>query len=107
MTSKTKVISYDNRARIFLILVAVLILSFFVYIYAAYAITRNTALRQNLERQIANASTDLNSLEFAYIKLKNNVTIELAYLYGFQEAKNQLYVSRARPASLTFNTLDR
>ncbi|KKT14688.1 MAG: hypothetical protein UW76_C0027G0004 [Parcubacteria group bacterium GW2011_GWF2_44_8b] len=49
----------------------------------------------------------LDSLEFAFVELKNNITIELAQDYGFKEVKTPLYVSRARPTSLSFNTLSR
>lgn len=107
MMSKTKTISYDNRIRFFWVLVAISILSLFIYIYAINATARNIATRQGLERQIAKISTGLDSLEFAYIELKNNITIEIALQHGFREVSSPLYVSRARAASLTFNTLDR
>ena len=81
------------------------VLSFFIYIYAINATARHIVLRQNLERQIASTKANLNSLEFAYIELKNNITIELAYQYGFQEVRNPLFISRIRPSSsLSFNT---
>jgi len=107
MINKTKIISYDNRARFFWVLVGVSILSLFVYIYAIHATARNVADRQELEKQVADLSSDLNSLEFAYIELRNDVTIELAYNYGFREVKNPLYISRTRQSSLSFNTLNR
>lgn len=100
-------VGYDNRVRLFWTLVTVSLLSLFVYIYAINATARHIADRQNRERQITKISADLNSLEFAYIELKNNVTLELAYEYGFREAKSPLFVSRARPVSLTINTLNR
>jgi len=97
---------YENRVRFFWALVAISILSFSAYIYAINVTTRNIATRQVLERQIAAVSTNLDSLEFAYIELKNDITIELAREYGFREVNNPLYVSRAPSASLSFNTLD-
>ena len=97
-------ISYDHRARFFLVLATISILSFVAYIYAINATARNVAVRQDLERQIADIATDLDSLEFSYIELKNNVTMELAYQYGFSEVRNPLYVSRTRPTALSFNT---
>ena len=106
MINKTKTISYDHRVRFFWILMTISVLSLFVYIYAINVTARNVALRQNLERQTAGVSANLDSLEFAYIELKNNITIELAYQRGFREIKNPLYVSRAGTASLSFNTLD-
>ena len=99
------VISYPHRARLFLVLATISALSLFVYIYAINATTRNTAIRQSLEREIASLSADLDSLEFTYIQLKNNVTIELAYSYGFKEVKDPLYISRVPETSLSFNTL--
>ena len=103
-----RAISYDNRVRFFWFLVAISILSLSVYMYAINATARNIAARQNLEREVVKLATTLDSLEFAYIGLKNDITIELAYSYGFQEVKSPLYVSRARSApSLSFNTLNR
>ena len=102
-----RTISYDQRVRFFTILIAISALSIFAYIYAINATARNIAIRQNLERQIADVSMKLDSLEFAYIELKNNVTMELAYQYGFHEATTPLYVSRTRPVALSFNTIRR
>jgi hypothetical protein len=107
MSNKTKVISYDNRARFFWVLVALSVLLLLVYIYAINTTARNIAVRQDLERQIAQVSASLDPLEFAYIELQNNVTMELAYEYGFKETQSPLYVSRARAGALSFNTLER
>ena len=100
---KTKIISYDRRVYLFWILVFISIISLSTYIYAVNAIARNIAIKQNLERQITNMANDFNSLEFAYIGLRNNVTMELAYQHGFQEVKSPLYISRIHPKSLSFN----
>ena len=107
MSKKTKIISYHNRVRFFWVLVAISILSLCVYVYAINTIARNIASRQNLERQIVKTGAGLDSLEFAYIELKNSITLELALDYGFREVKSPLYVSRVRPTSLSFNTLSR
>jgi len=104
---KTKIISYDQRVRLFWGLVAISIISLSVYIYAVNAIARNIAIKQDYEREMARISSDFNSLEFAYIELRNNVTMELAYQQGFQEVKSPLYVSRAYSPSLSFNTASR
>ncbi|KKW01672.1 MAG: hypothetical protein UY36_C0018G0004 [Parcubacteria group bacterium GW2011_GWA1_49_11] len=98
---------YYNRVRLFWVLAAISVLSLGIYVYAINTIARNIAARQDLERQMIKVSADLDSLEFAYIGLKNNITIELARNYGFEEAKSPLYVSRARSSSLSFNTLSR
>ncbi len=107
MINKTKTISYHSRVRFFWILVAISIVSLGVYVYAVNTIARNVAIRQDLERQIGKTTAGLDSLEFAYIELKNNITIELAHYYGFQEVRSPLYVSRAPSLSLSLNTLNR
>lgn len=113
MINKIKTISisspigYSYRVRLFWILVAVSLISFCLYIYAINVTARNIAAGQESERQIAKISAGLDSLEFAYIELKNNVTMELAKAYGFNEVKSPLFVSRTRAASLSFNTLNR
>ena len=96
--------TYHNRAYFFWILVTVSILSLSVYIYAINTTARNVALQQVLEKQMAKVSASLDPLEFAYIELKNNITIELAHDYGFRETKSPLYVSRLRATTLSFNT---
>ena len=107
MILKTKTISYDNRVRFFWFLVAVSILSLFTYVYAVSATARHIAVRQGLEKEIADVTTNLDALEFQYIETKNNITLELAHHYGFKEARNPLYISRTPNDSLTFNTLER
>lgn len=102
--SKIHTISYDKRVRLFWLLATISALSLFIYIYAVNAIARNIATRQDLEEQIAQTSANFDSLEFAFIELGNNITIELAYQQGFQEAKSPLYIPRHRPQSLSFNT---
>ncbi len=98
---------YDYRARFFWLLATIFILCLSLYVYAINMTARNIATRQDLEKRIAKVSTNLDSLEFAYIELRNNVTIELAYQYGFREVKNPLYIPRAGQVSFSFNNLNR
>src|SRR3989344_2172963 len=98
-------ISYHVRARIFWALVGITLISLVAYMYSINATARHIALRQNLERQITEISRGLDSLEFSYITLRNNVTLELAYEKGFKEVKSPLFVSRSGAQALTFNTI--
>ncbi|MDO8569757.1 MAG: hypothetical protein Q7R89_03235 [bacterium] len=98
---------YNQRAHFFWALVTISVCSLFIYIYAINATARNIAASQDLERRMVNISANFNSLEFAYIELRNNITLELAYQYGFREVKSTLYVSRAHSPSLSFNTVKR
>ena len=100
-------ISYDTRAKIFFALVTVLAVAFATYIYAINAAARNIASSQAIETEVNNMSRDLDSLEFAYIEMRNNVTIDTAYEKGYKEERSPLFVSRNKSASLTFNTINR
>ncbi len=104
MTYKIKTISYNHRVRIFWTLLMISGLALFAYIYTINITARNVAERQGLERRIAEISANLDSLEFAYVKLKNSVTLEVAIQHGFKETKNPLYVSRSATTPLSFNT---
>lgn len=97
-------VSLEARQRIFWTLMGISIFSLFIYFYAVSAIARNTALRQNLEAHMADASGRIATLEFAHIELENSVTEELARQYGFEEVKAPLYVSRTKATELTLNT---
>lgn len=107
MINRTKTLSYDYRFKVFAVLVSLSVLSFGLYIYAIYATASHAATRQEAERQITKIVANLDVLEFSYIELKNNITMELAYEYGFKEARSPLYIPRTRSTSLTFNTLRR
>ena len=107
MNNKIKTISYNQRVYFFWGLVTISIFSLLVYIYGINTIIRNVATRQELEKQVANISVNFNSLEFTYIELRNKITMELAYQYGFREIESPLYISRAHSPSLSFNTIKR
>lgn len=106
MIEKVRTISYDQRAKFFWVLVGASFVSLFTYIYAIHSTARNIALRQDLERQSTEVSANLNALEFSYIDLKNDITLELAHNYGFKEAKTPIYISRTSK-TLSFNTIER
>ena len=100
---RTKTISYDSRIRIFWALVLLVVMSFGLYVYALNAVIRNTVARQNLELVAADLSTQASSLEYAYINLKNKISIDMAYAQGFKDISSPIYISRARANSLTMN----
>lgn len=107
MTTRTKTISYTHRAYFFWAMAALSVLSLAIYVFAINATARNIARGQEFERQIAQIGDSLDSLEFTYIGIKNNVTLELAHQYGFREVKNPLFVSRSSDNSLSFNNIRR
>ncbi|MEX0919446.1 MAG: hypothetical protein WDZ64_01695 [Parcubacteria group bacterium] len=100
-------IGHQYRVYLFWSLVTVATMSLSIYIYAVNTTAKNIAVRQNLERQASEIATELGTMEFTYIDLKNNVTIEIASLHGFKEEKNPLYISRHLSNSLSLNTSNR
>lgn len=101
---RARAMAYEDRQRYFWFLASVALCSLCVYVYAINSAAHNIALRQNLEREVAETSMRLSTLEFASIELKNDITIETAHEYGFAEVKEPLYVSRNSSDSLTLNT---
>jgi hypothetical protein len=104
MTHQAKAISYEARAKVFWTLILIVVITLGLYIYSVSTTIRNTAARQILETKVSHLNADLGLLEFAYIEKRNEVSLELAYEYGFIEARNPIYVSRTPGSALTMNT---
>ena len=101
-------LSYESRTSFFWSLISLSAFSLIAYIYAINATAHHIAVRENLEEKVSNIESELGSLEFAYIDLKNNVSIDTARELGFKEVSKPLYVSRqAQAGSLTLNTVTR
>lgn len=107
-SAASSALSYDNRQRFFWTLASACLLSLGLYIYAVNATAHNVAMRAALETEASSLNANLATLEFRYISLKNEVTLETARQYGFTEVKEPTYVSReASASSLSFNTQTR
>lgn len=107
MKTLAKALSYENRVRAFWAMAAACLMLLFVYIFSINATARNVAEKQQWGRQIAAINSELESLEFSYIELKNEITLELARTYGFREVARPLYVSRDVNSSLSLNSPER
>ncbi len=105
--AKAELLSYDNRVKTFWTLAMLCLLAFVAYFYAINVTAHNVAQRGALEREAGNLTTEIASLEFQYIGLKDQVTIETAHGLGFKEVSNPLYVARGGNNSLSFNTVNR
>lgn len=99
--------SFEDRERAFWFLVSVSICSLFIYIYAINATAHHIAVREHLERGVAEVEARLSALEFSAIALRNEITLEIAQVHGFAEVKTPLYVSREAAPALTLNTAPR
>ncbi len=98
---RTSVISYDFRVKVFWSLCILSLASIILYIYAINTTARHIASRQIIERELIELNHSVQALEFSYIKLTNNVTLENAYERGFKEEKSPLFVSRTKARALT------
>jgi hypothetical protein len=43
----------------------------------------NAVYKQNIEKQMASVGSEVNSLEFKYLNIKNSITLDLAKSKGF------------------------
>lgn len=107
MIIQAKVLSYDNRARIFWALALVLLCTLALYIYGVNSTVRNTVLREKLENEVGNLTIEISEMEYSYISLKNNVNIEIAYARGYQDVTSPTFITRGTSRSLSYNNLAR
>lgn len=98
----TKILSIDNRVRMFWSLSLVVVLSLGVYVYAVLATVHHTVLRERLALQGESLTERVSELEFRKIALKNDVDLEKALGYGYTEVRNPIYISRTE-STLTLN----
>lgn len=62
--------------------------SIFAFFIVSYGFLLNGAMinavsEQNIQKQIALSDSEVNSLEFQYLNIKNNITLDLAKSKGF------------------------
>lgn len=65
-----------------------------VYVYCMNATVRQVALRQELEVASRSLVSEVSTLEFAYMDLKNEITLDDAHAFGFVEAPQMKVVTR-------------
>ncbi len=74
-----------------------------MYVWAVRATISNTILRANLELTTINLAIEVGELEFKYISLGNDVSLQVAYERGFKNVTEPLYISRSATRSLSMN----
>lgn len=103
MTFKTRTISYETRVRAFWLMLFVLLASVVVYMVAVRATIGNTIARSNLESTTNALVTQVGNMEFQYISLEDNISLQLAYSKGFENVTEPIYISRSSSQSLSMN----
>lgn len=101
---KTKTISLETRVRAFWTLVFISLASIFLYSFSVLTTVHNTVARQDLEAQVLNISTKLGEMEFEYIGLTNQVSLQVAYAKGYKDVVSPIYISRSNDGVLSMNT---
>lgn len=76
--------------------------SVFVFFLISYGVLVNAAIlhavaQQNMEKEIASLSTEVNSMEFQYLGMKNNITMSLAKSLGFVPVSTEVFAIASAP----------
>jgi len=97
---KTRVLRLDQRKLFFLSFVFVLFLIGF-YLFSVNATVFNVAERTQIEKEVNLLEHKIGELEFDLIAERSNIDMELAYSFGFEEAKNIKFISKKSVAIRT------
>lgn len=93
-TVKEKALALTEERGVFWLLAAVLIASFVLYSVFVQRTIRNVVERQHLETEMSVLNSRIGELEFKYISMRNNVTIDMAYAKGFKDVAQTKFVSK-------------
>lgn len=84
----------EQPKALFWSLVIIIFISLFSYSYLVRASIVNIVNRQSMEKEIVDLSSQVLTLESEYIKIKNNVTPEVAQSLGFVTASSQKFLAK-------------
>src|SRR3989344_6420097 len=93
---KTVSLEYEDGRKAFWFLALVSVLSLAVYFYGINATAHNVSFREESERKVAELNVTLATLEFQYIALRNEVTLDTAREFGLAEIRKPLFIARDR-----------
>ncbi len=104
LTLQIPFISKISTKLLFFVLSAMLLSIFALYFYFVNKTIMNVVARESIQRNIASLSGGIGELEFKYISLKNNVTLDLAHAQGFQDVSGTKFLARnQKSTTLTYN----
>lgn len=90
--SKATTCALERRAFWIFIFVIIALLGMYGYFVSKSVI--NVIIREEIEQDLARVNAHIGSLEYDYIKKKNNINLELAYELGFKDARSKKFVTR-------------
>lgn len=71
---------------------AVLLMTLYIFFVSSSIV--NVVVREEIEQEIATIYSDVGELEFTYLALKDDITLELAYDLGFTDIVGKTFVTR-------------
>lgn len=82
------------REKIFVGLVAAIILASCAYAFLLQKAIMNVVAREKISTDIRTLSTSVSELEAKYLTVKNTINIELAHAKGFKNAEVSNFISK-------------
>jgi hypothetical protein len=105
MITKTAIRERNERGLV-LMLFAGVIMAGFLYALFLIQTTINIVERRNAEASISSLQSRVGQLEFEYITLRNNLSIEYAYELGYTDAPDAKFVLRGTDRVVSLDTVN-
>lgn len=103
MSIKSKAIAVSEERATYWLLVVAIVSSFVIYSILVNKTIHNVVGRQELDIEMSALTSRLSELEFEYISMQNELTIDKAYALGFKEVSAPKFVSRKSFSQVTLN----
>lgn len=102
--AKVRTLAVTDERAYYWILLGILVFSFVLYVVYVNQTVRNVVRRQQLDREISSLNARIGELEFKYISMKNDVTIDKAYAMGFRDVAETKFESRKTVGEVALGT---
>jgi hypothetical protein len=94
----------NKEKQIFWVAFSMFVMLIISYGYFVNQTFQNASMRENMNKEISVLSTDVNTLEYKYLNIKNNINMNLAVAKGFVSVKNENFASvSSKSLSLSVN----
>jgi len=97
---QAKAIAISNNRLVLWLLLCTFTLSFGLYVVLINQTVRNVARLQTLQGELSQYTSHIGELEFKYIMLRNDVTIDTAHELGFIDVNQTKFIPRPSLSSL-------
>lgn len=97
-------VATTNERRIFYVLLSLIAAVAFFYGFFVQQTIVNVVEREKGLKEVRVVNSRIGDLESAYIAIKNNITIDLAYERGFKDAVTTEYISKNELGKVTLRS---